>query len=125
MSDDRIVKVIFIGNAKEEFDRLNQLVGGEIARGITKSDNQILFDSIKQKVDFLRANPQYGSHISQNKIPKEYIEKYNVNNLWKANLSGAWRMIYTLRGDRVEILTIILDLLSHPAYDKKFKYKRN
>ena len=122
MSDSRFIKVIFTGNAKEEFDRLNHVVGEEISRGITTSDNQTLFDSVKQKVEFLKANPQYGVHVSQNKIPKEYLEKYNVNNIWKANLSGAWRMIYTLRGDKVEILTIILDLLSHPDYDKKFKY---
>ena len=124
MSDNRTVRVIFTGNAKEEFDKLNQVIGEEVSARVTNSDNQILFNAIKQKIEFLKNNPQYGIHISQNKIPKEYLEKYHVNNLWKANLSGAWRMIYTLRGDKVEILAIILDLLSHPDYDKKFKYKK-
>ena len=84
-----------------------------------------MFNSIKQKIEFLKDNPEYGTHISKNKIPKEYIIKYDVNNLWKANLSGAWRMIYTIRGSEVEILSVILDVLSHKDYDKKFKYKKS
>ena len=125
MTDERIVEVILTGNAKFEFEKLNEAVGEEIAKGITKSDNQILFDSIKQKIEFLKENPQYGIHISRNKIPKEYIIKYDANNLWKVNLARAWRMLYTLRGDKVEILAIVLDVLSHPDYEKKFKYKKS
>jgi len=125
MTDERIVEVILTGNAKFEFGKLNEAIGEEIAKGITKSDNQILFDSIKQKIEFIRENPQYGIHISRNKIPKEYMLKYDTNNLWKVNLAGAWRMLYTLRGDKIEILAIVLDILSHPDYEKKFKYKKS
>ncbi|MEK6817049.1 MAG: hypothetical protein AABY09_05520 [Nanoarchaeota archaeon] len=51
------VKVNLTGNAKEEFERLNHLVGEELARNISNSDNQILFRSIQQKIDFLKDNP--------------------------------------------------------------------
>ena len=56
---------------------------------------------------------------------KEYTTKYDVNNLWKANLSGAWRMVYTIRGSEVEIISLILDILNHKNYEKKFSYKRS
>lgn len=43
------VKVIITGDAKEEFEALNKIVGEEIAKGITNSDHQTLLNSIKQK----------------------------------------------------------------------------
>jgi len=116
-------KVIITGKAKEEFDDLNKVVGEEIAKGITSSDHQTLLNSIKQKIELLKDNPEYGFHIPKDRIPKEYIIDYDVNNLWKVNLSGAWRMIYTIRGSDVEIISLILDIMNHKDYNKKFRYK--
>ena len=118
-------RVIITGEAKEEFHELNRIVGQEIAGGITRSDHQTLLNSIKQKIELLKANPEYGIHIPRDRIPKEYIIEYGVNNLWKADLSGAWRMIYTIRGSKVEIISLILDILSHRDYEKKFRYRKS
>ena len=74
-------KVIITGTAKEEFDDLNKTVGEEIAKGITSSDHQTLLNSIKQKIELLRANPEYGIHIPKDRIPKDYVREYDVNNL--------------------------------------------
>lgn len=90
----RLIKVIITGDAKEEFERLNKIVGEEILKGITNSNYQTLLNSIKQKIEFLKENHRYGINIAKNKIPREYITKYDINNLWKINLSGTWRMIY-------------------------------
>ena len=67
-------KVIITGEAKEEFKDLNKAVGEEIAKGIRSSDNQTLLNSIKQKIEFLKANPEYGIHIPKDRIPKEYFK---------------------------------------------------
>ena len=117
-------RVIIIGEAKEQFDGLNKAVGEEIAKGITSSDHQTLLNSIKQKIEIMKVNPEYGIHISKDRIPKEYIRDYDVNNLWKINLAGAWRMIYTIRGSNVEIISLILDIIDHNSYNKKFGYKK-
>ncbi len=117
-------KVIITGKAKDEFNDLNKLVGDEIKKGITKSDHQTLLNSIKQKVDLLKDNPEYGIHIPKDRIPKVYTRDYDVSNLWKVNLSGAWRMIYTIRGTDVEIISLILDLMNHKDYNKKFGYRK-
>jgi hypothetical protein len=45
------IKVIMTGEAKEEFDDLNKVVGEEITKGITSSDHQTLLNSIKQKIE--------------------------------------------------------------------------
>jgi len=119
------INVIITGDAKEEFDKLNRIVGNEISKGITSSLNQTLFNSIKQKIEFLKENPQHGIHIPKNLMPKKYIKLYDVNNLWKINLSGAWRMIYTIRGTEVEIINLILDIFDHKEYEKVFGYKKS
>ena len=118
------VKVIITGDAKAELEELNKIVGEEISRGITGSDYQTLLNSIKQKIEFLKDNPEYGFHIPKDRIPKEYVIKYDVNNLWKVNLSGAWRMIYTIRGSEVDIISLILDIMNHTDYNKKFEYRK-
>ena len=118
------VKVIITGEAKEQFDGLNKAVGDEIAKGITSSDHQTLLNSIKQKIEIMKVNPEYGFHIPKDRIPKEYIRDYDVNNLWKINLAGAWRMIYTIRGSNVEIISLILDIIDYNSYNKKFGYKK-
>ncbi len=123
--NDKIIKIVITGHAKEEFEKLNEIVGQEITKGISGSNYQTLFNSIKDKIKLLKKNPQFGVHVSKNKIPKSYIQKYDVNNIWKVNLAGAWRMIYTLRGDKVEIISLILDIINHKDYEKKFNYKKS
>ncbi len=67
------VKVIITGDAKEEFERLNKVIGDEISRGITSSEHQTLFNSIKQKIELIRNNPQYGINIPKKLIPKNTL----------------------------------------------------
>ncbi len=117
-------RVIITGRAKEEFYELNKVVDEETKRGLVDSDHKILLTSVKRKIELLRNNPEYGIHIPRDRIPKEYVRKYGVNNLWKINLSGAWRMIYTIKGNDVEIISVILDLLNHKNYNKIFGYKK-
>ena len=116
-------KVIITGKAKDAFNELNKVVGEEISKGIITSDHQTLLNSIKQKIELLRDNPQYGVHIPKDRIAKEYIKEYDLNNLWKVNLSSAWRMIYTIRGSEVDIISLILDIVNHKEYNKKFGYR--
>ena len=118
------VRVIITGEAKKELRQLNKTVSDEISRGVTKSNHQTLLNSIKQKIEFLKDNPEYGVHIPKDRIPKEYVQNYDVNNIWKINLSGAWRMIYTIRGSEVDIIALILDLTDHKGYEKIFGYRK-
>jgi len=116
------VDVRVTGDAMVAYEELNKKVGEEKAKGITSSSDQTLFNSIQQKINFIKENPEYGIHVPKNLIPKEYIDKYDANNLWKVNIAGAWRMIYTIRGSEVEIIALILDIFNHKNYDKKFGY---
>lgn len=114
-------RVVLIGQAKEEFECLNEIVGQQIKDGKENTDEIQLLNSIKQKVEFLKANPFYGNNIEKRKIPKTY----NVSNLWRTELSQFWRMLYTIKGDQIEIICFILEIIDHKRYDKVFGYKKN
>ena len=116
----RPVRVILLDNAREEFERLNIIIGNQIERGKKNTEEMQLFNSIKQKIELIKLNPFYGNNIQKHLIPKEY----NVNNLWRVELSQFWRMLYTIKGDQIEIICFILDILSHPEYNKKFGYRK-
>jgi hypothetical protein len=49
-----------------------------------------LLRSIDQKKDLIKANPFYGDNIEKRKIPKIH---YDVQNLWRVELTGYWRML--------------------------------
>jgi len=117
----RPVRVQLVGNAAEEFEKLNKVVGEEQAGGIQNSERQQLLKSIKQKIELIKANPQYGAPV-----PKALVKRsgYSVDNLWVADLVGYWRMLYTLKGSQIEILCFILEIIDHKRYDKIFGYKK-
>ena len=81
-----------------------------------------LFSFINRAFDDLKENPFCGIRISKDRWPKEYIKTYKINNLWKYNLPNAWRLIYTLVGDEVKIVNMILEWFNHKDYNKKFRY---
>jgi len=120
----RNIKVILSEEATKQYEELNRIVGDEIKKGITNSIHQQLLKSIKQKSELLKINPQAGIHIPKNLIPKIYIDKYDVDNLWKIDLSGYWRMTYTLRTTEIEITNFVLDIVDHETYDKILGYKK-
>ena len=118
---NKIIIVILLNEAEIEFKKLNQIVGQQINEGKENSDEMQLLKSIKQKIEFIKSNPFYGDNIPKNQIPKIY----NANNLWRVELSQFWRMIYTIKGDKIEIVCFILDIFDHDKYNKKFRYRKN
>ena len=115
------VRIQLIGNAADEFENLSKTVNEEQAQGIKNSERQQLLKSIKQKVELIKANPQYGAQV-----PKALVKKsgYPVDNLWVADLTGYWRMLYTLKGSQIEILCFVLEIIDHKRYDKVFGYRK-
>ena len=114
------VKISFLDEAASEWERLNKTVAEEKSRGVENSGNQQLLKSIKQKLELIKINPQYGDSVSKKLIPKNFP----VDNLWVADLTGYWRMLYTLRGSQVEVLCFILEIFDHKKYDRLFGYRK-
>jgi hypothetical protein len=67
-------------------------------------------------------NPYSGTKIPKNLWPKEYLSNYNITNLWKYDLLNGWRLTYTIKGQKIEIVSVIIEWFSHKEYERKFKY---
>ncbi|MHB1830651.1 MAG: hypothetical protein ACYCO0_04640 [Candidatus Micrarchaeaceae archaeon] len=112
-------RVVFSSEAEEAYKYLN----AEAQR--SKIERSIL-NSVNKKTELIKANTHYGNPISKEKIPKEYVVKYGITNLFHVELSNYWRMLYTVTNDEteVEIIAFVLDIMDHKEYDKKFGYRK-
>ena len=111
--DNREKFVIFVDDKiKESFDKLKE----------GKFEEKQLCEFINRAMDDLKENSLAGTHIPRRVWPKEYAQKYRINNLWKYDLPNGWRLIYTIKGSEVKIISVILEWFSHKKYEKKFKY---
>ncbi|MBI2043953.1 hypothetical protein HYT24_01155 [Candidatus Pacearchaeota archaeon] len=118
------IRVVLLGDAEKSYKNLNSIVGQQKKKRKENTEEMQLLKSISQKIGFIKANPFYGDSIKKDLIPKEYIKNYNVSNLFRVELSQFWRMLYTVKGDQIEIVCFILDILNHPSYDKILGYKK-
>ena len=84
---------------------------------------EYLLKLIDKGIAKLVENYESGQKIRKNLWPKYYMEKYGLNNLWRLRLDDDWRMIYTVIGDQIRIIAVILEVLSHKEYDNRFGYK--
>ena len=116
MKQERLKKVAFVEiSLKESFNKLK----------IGKFDDQKLVENLNLAMDILACNEKVGIKIPSKQWPKEYIKKYNITNLWKFDLDGGWRLIYTIKGNNIEIISVILEWITHKDYERKFNYKRS
>ena len=88
----------------------------------SKVEDQNLHRWISNAIEDLKKDPYCGIQIQKRLIPKTYITKYHVSNLWKYDLPNAWRLIYFVIGDQVNIISIVLEWMDHKDYERRFKY---
>ena len=78
---------------------------------------------IKRAIEDIKSNAFCGIPIPKRLFPKEYLKKYEINNLWKYDLPDGWRLIYTISTpNKVEILSIIIEWFNHKNYERRFCY---
>ena len=88
----------------------------------SKSEDKLLYKWINRAFDDLEENAFCGIRIQKKLIPKVYIEKYNIDNLWKYDLPKGWRLIYSVANGQICILSIVLEWMSHKDYERRFHY---
>ena len=109
-NDERPVSVVFADEKLEE------------AYDSVRNSDPVLFKFLDRATDDIKADPTCGIAIPKRLIPKIYIQKYGINNLWKYNLPNAWRLVYSITGNNVEIIAILLEWFPHKEYERRFKY---
>ena len=86
------------------------------------TEEQELYLTLQEAIQELKKNPSCGIRVGSRLWPKEYA-RLGITNLRKYDLPHGWRLIYTLTGDKIEIMAIILEWMSHKQYEKRFGYK--
>ncbi|MDE1767104.1 MAG: hypothetical protein KGI27_12660 [Thaumarchaeota archaeon] len=114
----KTVRVILSPDADETLKELS------IAARRRKQENTRVKGFYK-KIDIIKYNVHYGDQVAKSLIPVEYKIKYNANNLFRVEIPGFWRFTYTLKNGITEDETVvlILDIMSHETYNKKFGYR--
>ena len=103
-------KVVFSDSSlKESFEELGKS-DPRLSKEIEKAMNDICADSF------------VGRNVKKKLIPKSLIQKYGINNLWIYNLRKDWRLLYSIEGDNIEVLAIVLDWMNHKEYERLFKF---
>ena len=77
---------------------------------------------IERGFDDICKNPFCGIQIPKRLIPKDYLQKYSIRNVWKYNLPNAYRLIYSIENKQIYIISIILEWLDHKEYERRFHY---
>ncbi len=82
---------------------------------------QTLLHSLHRIIEILKDNPQFGNPIRKQLIPQSFQDA-GIQNLYRAELSHYWRMIYTIEGTEIEIFCFVLSIMDHKEYNKLFGY---
>ena len=103
-------KVVFISDELEkDFNSLKE--------------DDFIKKAIIRAIQDLKENAFSGIQVPKRLIPKIYIQKYKINNLWKYDLPKGWRLLYTVTAkNEVELISAILEWFNHKGYERKFKY---
>ena len=93
------------------------------AWGDIKRNDEVMAKQLNRAREDLLADAFYGRPVRKKLIPKAYIQKYEIDNLWIYNLPNGWRLLYTLIPEnKIEIITIILDWMPHKDYERLFDF---
>jgi len=109
-------KVIFSKEAKEKLDFLREQAKK------SKVEKSII-SALQKKIELLKLNHHYGHPIAKKLIPRYYIQKYEIINLFRFELPNFWRVLYTTQNNKIKIIAFIIDIVNHKKYNKRFKYK--
>ena len=103
-------KVVFISDELEkDFNELKD--DDPIKKGMIRAIND------------LKKNAFYGIQIPKRLFPREYVQKYEITNLWKYDMPNGWRLIYTITAENeVELISAILEWFDHKGYERAFNY---
>jgi len=104
---------------------LKQDAEGQLEKGIKTEEKWLR--RLNKGIDKLKIRIDIGTFISENKHKRGYSyyrQKHDIDNLFKLNVSRDWRLIYTIiSNEEGERIAVILDLLPHKKYDKRFGYR--
>jgi len=94
----------------------------ELIRGLELDDKRRRW--VEDMETVLKENIFAGEKIPKRQIPKYYVERYGVNNLYRYGHPEGHRSCYTIfRRDGLGVCPTVLDLMTHREYERRFRYR--
>ena len=80
-------------------------------------------DGLNRLARSLRDDPQVGTFLRLRRIPRATVHRWEarvgrLSNLYKVDLPGAWRALYTVGSDGPLRVVLVLEVVSHTEYDR-------
>jgi hypothetical protein len=80
-------------------------------------------NKIMNAIEKLETCIDSGEQLEKDRIPRYYIKRYGVTNLFVLRLDSTKRLIYTIMSDGTEITANIIEIfLDHKSYEDRFGY---
>lgn len=103
--------VLDVPHAKAQFD--------DAPRAVRKA--------LRRKAARLEEDPQHGTFVALARIPSATLGRWQrrvgpFKRVYKVNLPGAWRAIYTVRTEEDERFVLVLEIVDHTTYDRLLGY---
>ncbi|MAG50681.1 hypothetical protein CL621_03550 [archaeon] len=119
----KLVTIKFDEEAYKGYQELQKAVSkGKKAK--KKPTYEQLLASINNALRNIKADYKYGDLIPRKYISKTTIQRYGTDRIFRVELIGYWRLLYTIVGDEAKIIAFILEYMSHDKYNKLFGYKK-
>ncbi len=81
-----------------------------------------LFRIINLALDHIEENAFWGIQIPKRLIPRSYIVRYDIKNLWKYNLPKGRRLLYSIVSNDNSVICLVIEWLDHKQYNRRFNY---
>jgi len=72
---------------------------------------------IIRAIGSIRENAFVGRNVKKELIPKNFVEKYRLNNLWIYDLPNGWRLLYSIASNEIEIIVFCRLYFFNSLYD--------
>ncbi len=93
-----------------------------LALASSKAEDAEIYRSLNEVFDALALDAFCGIQVPKRQIPKSYIARYGIDNLWKYNFHKNWRLMYSVAGDGKNVIALIIEWLPHKEYERRFGY---
>jgi len=87
-----------------------------------RAEEKEIFDQLNTAFDMIAMDPFCGIQVPKRLIPKMYLTKFGIDNLWKLNFHKNWRLMYSVVGDGTQVVALVLEWLPHKEYERRFGY---
>ena len=88
----------------------------------TKSEDKKLYGWITTALNNIEQDVFCGIAIPKKLIPKIYIDKYGIKNLWKYNLPEGYRLTYSIGRYELTTIATVIEWMTHKEYERRFGY---